>query len=455
MSTLERLDQISGSTALRTDHYELTMIDAALGSGVARHRAVFEVFSRSLPAGRRYGVVGGTARLLDALEHFRFDPDQLEWAAARGIVSPEALDHLAGWTFDGDIDGYREGDVYFPGSPVLTVEADFASAVVLETLCLSIFNHDSAVLAAASRMRTAAGDHRLLEAGSRRTSDATASAASRAAWIGGFDATSNLEAGFLYGVPTGGTAAHAFTLAHADERLAFEAQVARFGPATTFLVDTYDTATGVRHAIEASGGALAQVRIDSGDLVADAVIARRLLDEAGATQAQIMVSGDLDEFRIAEMRTAGAPIDSYEVGKHLVTGSGHPTAGFVYKLVAIADAPGAVHPLRPVAKRAQGKGNVGGRKVALRQLDADGIARAERTVPFAPSSNGASSNGAGPPSDVRLLQVPLVRRGVRVDHSDAADARRVHEAARAELGPDALDLTPGPPALVVDVALPA
>jgi nicotinate phosphoribosyltransferase len=315
--------------------------------------------------------------------------------------------------------------------------------VILETIALSIFNFDSAVAAAASRMRQAAGPHFLLEAGSRRVAELAAPAAARAAYIGGADATSNLEAGFRYGIPVVGTTAHAFILAHADERAAFAAQRDRLGPTSTYLVDTYDTSDGIRNAIDATAARLGQIRIDSGDLAVEAAAARALLDDAGAHDARIMVSGDLDEHRIAELVDGGAPIDGFESGNRLVTGSGQPTAGFVYKLVAIADEPGHQAPLRPVAKRAHGKTNVAGRKHAWRELDADGRARRERI-----STDRVPITADDTPT-LRALQVPLVRGGVRTGSTTAQDARARHVAALAELRPEHLDIRPGPPALEV------
>jgi nicotinate phosphoribosyltransferase len=420
--------------ALHTDLYELTMLDAALGSGVAGHRAVFELFPRRLPAGRRFGVVAGTGRFLDALEHFRFGPTERDLLAATGRLSPEALDHLMAWRFTGSVDGYAEGEIYTAGSPVLTVEATFAEAVVLETLALSILNFDSAVAAAGARIRHAAGPRIVMDAGTRRADPDAAVAAARAAWIAGIDATSNVAAA-CWGVPVIGTAAHSLTLAHTDELSAFRAQVARDGPATSFLVDTYDIAAGIANALEASGGGLARIRIDSGDLGEEARRARHQLDAAGATAAQIVASGDLDEFRIADLVASGAPVDAFQVGTSLVGGSGHPSAGFVYKLVAVADRPGADAPLRPVQKRSAGKANDGGRKVAVRHHDDAGRASHDEVTTGVP--------GAGRP-----LQRRLVEGGARIDRTTAAAAREHHAAAVAELRPQDRDLAPGPPALL-------
>lgn len=216
------------STALFTDHYELTMLQAALKAGTADRRSVFEAFTRRLPEGRRYGVVAGTGRVLDAVENFRFDAAVLDFLREHRIVNEETLEWLASYRFRGDIWGYPEGEVYFPGSPILRVEGSFAECVLLETVILSILNHDSAIAAAASRMASAAGERPLIEMGARRTHELAAVAASRAAYVGGFTSTSDLAAGFRYGIPTVGTSAHAFTLLHDSERDAFQARWTRW-----------------------------------------------------------------------------------------------------------------------------------------------------------------------------------------------------------------------------------
>ncbi|GGI06182.1 nicotinate phosphoribosyltransferase [Egicoccus halophilus] len=421
------------STALLTDRYELTMLDAALRDGRGEHPSVFEVFARRLPAGRRYGVVAGTGRLLDALVDFRFDDDVLGWLDDAGVVSEPTLAWLAGYRFGGSISGYGEGEVYLPGSPVLTVHGTFAEAVVVETLVLSVLNHDSAVASAAARMVTAAGGRTLFEFGGRRAHEQAAVAAARAAYLAGFTGTSNLEAGRRHGLPTLGTSAHAFTLLHDDEAAAFAAQVAALGPGTTLLVDTYDTEQGLRTALRVAGTDLGAVRIDSGDLAAEARRARALLDEAGATRTRIVLSGDLDEHSLAAL--ADAPADAYGVGTSVVTGSGAPTAGLVYKLVARAERPGGI--CRPVAKAGGDKATRGGRKAAWRRRR-DGRAVAEVIRPFT----------APPPSgDVRPLQRPLVVDGERVEPDDLGAAQERLRAALAELGSDATALPDGPVAI--------
>ncbi|GGZ80079.1 nicotinate phosphoribosyltransferase [Streptomyces echinoruber] len=424
------------STALFTDHYELTMLQAALKAGTAERRSVFEVFTRRLPEGRRYGVVAGTGRVLDAVENFRFDEGVLGFLRERRIVDDETLDWLAGYRFSGDIWGYPEGEVYFPGSPVLRVEGSFGECVLLETVVLSILNHDSAIAAAASRMASAAGGRPLIEMGARRTHELAAVAASRAAYVGGFSSTSDLAAGFRYHIPTVGTAAHAFTLLHDSERDAFRAQVDSLGRGTTLLVDTYDVAEAVRTAVEIAGPELGAVRIDSGDLLLVAHRVRQQLDELGATETKIIVTSDLDEYAIASL--AAAPVDAYGVGTQLVTGSGYPTASMVYKLVARAESADPAAPLVPVAKKSSGgKTSLGGRKWAARRLDAQGVAEAEVV-------------GTGPvPAELadRQLLVQLVKGGEVVGREPLDAARERHAAARANLPLSATQLSRGEPVI--------
>jgi len=359
-------------TSLFTDHYELTMLQAALHSGAAHRPSVFQAFARGLPAGRRYGIVAGTGRLLEGIANFTFEPDDLDFLAGTGVVQEDTLDQLAAFRFSGSIWGYPEGEAYFPHSPVLTVESTFAEACVLETYVLSVLNHDSAIAAAASRMTSAAGGRPCFEMGSRRTHEEAAAAAARAAIIAGFSGTSNLAAGRRYGLRTVGTAAHAFTLLHDSEREAFTAQLAALGPGTTLLVDTYDVEAAVRTAVGLAGTALGAVRLDSGDLVAQAREVRELLDGLGNVHTRIVVTSDLDEFSVAALRAA--PADAYGIGTSLVTGSGAPTAGLVYKMVSRA---GHTGELIAVAKTSKDKINVGGRKHAVRRLDDHGVATHE------------------------------------------------------------------------------
>jgi len=421
---------LPGSTGLLTDRYELTMLAAALADGTASRRCTFEVFARRLPDGRRYGVVAGTGRLLDELTRFRFADAELTALAENGVVGPDTLRWLADYRFAGDIAGYPEGELYFPGSPVLTVTGTFAEAVILETLALSVFNHDCAIASAAARMVAAAGGRPLIEMGSRRTHEEAAVAAARAAYLAGFASTSNLEAGRRYGIPTTGTAAHAFVLLHDDERQAFASQVASSGSKTTLLVDTYDITRGIDAAVAAAGPELGAIRIDSGDLGELARQAREQLDRLGARGTRIVLSGDLDEYAIAALRAE--PVDAYGVGTSLVTGSGAPTAGMVYKLVEVDG--------RPVAKRSSAKESKGGRKSALRRYKPTGTAL-EEVVYLAEQPVAAG------PHD-RVLPVPLVHKGEPVGDRDSLEQSRERlRGALVSVPWEGLKLSRGEPAL--------
>lgn len=433
---------MTSSTALLTDRYELTMLGAALRDGTAARPCVFELFSRRLSGGRRFGVVAGTGRLLSLLRDFRFGEDELRYLRDQHVVDAESLTYLENYRFTGSISGYREGELYFPGSPILTVEGSFADAVVLETLALSVLNHDSAVATAASRMSIAAGDRPLAEMGSRRAAEHSAVAAARAAYIAGFRATSNLEAGRRWGIPTMGTAAHSWTLLHESEEDAFRAQISSLGTDTTLLVDTYDIRTGVDTAIRVAGTGLGGVRIDSGDLPIVAADVRAQLDALGATSTRITVTSDLDEYAIASL--AASPVDSYGVGTSVVTGSGYPTASMVYKLVARQDASGA---WIGVAKASADKASQGGRKAAFRTLT-DGVATAE-TVVVSDGFEELDTPSEHPGS--RPLQVPFVDNG-EIDTAfegaeGTASARAHHLRVREELPVQALALSKSDPAI--------
>lgn len=420
------------------------MLSAALKDGSAERRTTFEVFARRLPSGRRYGVVAGTGRFLSALENFVFDDVAL--ATLADFLDGPTLDYLRAFRFSGDIDGYAEGELYFPGSPVLSVTGTFAECVLLETLALSIFNHDCAIASAAARMVSAADGRPLIEMGSRRTHEVAAVAAARAAYLAGFAGSSNLEAQRCHGVPALGTSAHAFTMVHTGlnsgsdatsdqhstnewERAAFRAQVDALGTGTTLLVDTYDVTSGVNNAIAVAGTELRAVRIDSGDLGVLARQVRHQLDALGATGTAIVVSGDLDEYSIAALRAE--PVDSYGVGTSVVTGSGAPTASMVYKLVEVDGI--------PVQKRSAHKESQGGRKAALRFARPSGTIIEEVVHPH--SAPPAISEPA------RVLTVPLARNGQPLAATDLTAARKLLGEGLHSLPWEGLSLSHGEPAI--------
>lgn len=427
---------MNDSTALFTDRYEFTMVDAALAEGIGERECVFEVFTRRLHAGRRYGVFAGTGRLLEAVENFRFTESDLDYLTSECDLANSTIEFLANYRFGGTIRAYREGELFFPNSPVLEVQGTFAEAVVLETLILSILNYDSAVATAASRMVSAAEGKPIIEMGSRRTNESSAVAAARAAFIAGFSATSNLAAGKKWGVPTRGTAAHSFTLLHETEEDAFRAQVQRFGPDTTLLIDTFDTLAAVERAVEVAGTKLGAVRIDSGDLPSMVSEVRNRLDRLGATETKIVVTNDLNENSIAALR--GSPVDVFGVGTAVVTGSGAPAAGMVYKLVEHQDAAGE---WLSVAKRSTGKTNHPGRKRAFREIR---NGQAAREVIDSKPFEGENSKG-------RELLTTIYEAGspdksaMGVAGTEAA--RKHHQTVLAELPEAGRRLSPGDPAI--------
>jgi nicotinate phosphoribosyltransferase len=417
---------------LLTDKYEFTMLAAALRGGTANRRTTFELFARGLPNGRRYGVVAGTGRFLEALPHFRFDDDACRLLAE--FLDQDTVRYLRDFRFCGDIDGYAEGELYFPGSPVLSATGTFAECVVLETLSLSIFNHDTAIASAAARMVSAAKGRPLIEMGSRRTHERAAVAAARAAYVAGFAATSNLEAQRRYGIPAEGTSAHAFTMLYTrqdgpDELAAFRAQVDALGADTTLLVDTYDVTAGVVNAVAAAGTALGAVRIDSGELGVLARQVRDQLDRLGATRTRIVVSSDLDEFSIAAL--SAQPVDSYGIGTSLVTGSGAPTAHMVYKLVEVDGI--------PVQKRSSNKESRGGRKEALRLSRPTGTITEEVVHP--------AGRRPATTEPFRVLTTPLVRGGEVVVEPNLAVARELVASGLRSLPWEGLNLSHGDPAI--------
>jgi nicotinate phosphoribosyltransferase len=425
------MNEPGASTALLTDHYELTMLAGALADGTAERPCVFEVFARRLPDGRRYGLVGGTQRVLDAIARFRFGDAELARLSESAVVDKTTLDWLANYEFGGDVDGYPEGELYFPGSPILTVRGSFAQAVVLETVVLSILNHDSAILSAAARMVSAANGRPIIEMGSRRTHENAAVDSARAAYIAGFATTSNLESGRTYGIPTAGTCAHAFTLLHDSEQAAFQAQVDALGVSTTLLVDTYDITAGITTAIQVAGPELGAIRIDSGDVGVLARHAREQLDSLGAKDTRIVVSGDLDEYAIASLRAE--PVDAYGVGTSLVTGSGAPTAGMVYKLVEVDG--------RPVEKRSSHKESRGGRKGAMRRHKPTGTALEE--VVYQPDKQWPQMS-----DNDRDLQVPFLRGGQPVaDPPSLEQCRKRVKRGLVSLPWEGLKLSHGEPAI--------
>lgn len=429
------------TTSLLTDQYELTMLEASMKSGLYRKKSSFEVFCRALPPGRRYGVVGGIERVVQAISQFRFDPDSLDFLRKNRIVGEDTLTFLENYNFSGDVWAYDEGDLYFPYSPIMRIDAPLGEAMLLETVVLSILNFDSSIASAGARIVGAANTRSLIEMGSRRIHEVSAVSAARMAYIVGFAATSNLMAGRLYAIPTAGTVAHSFILAHKDEYSAFKAQIEMQGTKTTLLVDTYDIEEGIKMAVSVAGSNLNAIRIDSGDPSVESQKARQLLDSLGANNTKIVLSGDLDEFAIEAL--SSQPIDSFGVGTRLVTGSGAPTANFVYKLIAIETEGRSGH-LLPVAKRSILKSNHGGRKTAARAFNENGIAIKEVLAIIGDSDLIGASDRY---KSNRKLQKKIIEDGKVLLDKSLSDLRYQHTEYLKELGSVTKDISPGSPCI--------
>jgi nicotinate phosphoribosyltransferase len=340
------------SLALLTDLYQLTMAYGYWKLGRHEDEAVFHLTFRRAPFGGAFAVAAGLEPIVDMIENLRFDDDDLAYLATlvgnddEPLFEQAFLDWLAGWELRIDIDAVPEGTVVFPRAPLLRVRGPLLQCQVLETALLNTINFQTLIATKASRIRLAARGEPILEFGLRRAQGVDGSlAASRAAYIGGCSATSNVLAGRLYGIPVQGTHAHSWVMAFADEPTAFAAYAEALPNNCVFLVDTYDTLEGVRNAVKEGlklreqGRTMVGIRLDSGDLAALSIAARRILDEAGFEDAAIVASNDLDEYRINALKEAGAKISVWGVGTRLVTAYDQPALGGVYKLAAIR-APG-------------------------------------------------------------------------------------------------------------------
>ncbi len=409
--------ELRSSRALMLDLYELTM---AAGYYERRMdcRATFELFVRSLPAERSYLVAAGIDDALDYLETLRFTDDDIRYL--RGLpafrsVSDDFFDYLKSFRFTGDVAGVPEGTIIFAEEPILQVTAPVLEAQVVETYLLSVVNFETLIASKAARVVRAAAGRRILEFGTRRAQGPEAGLrAARAAYVGGCDATSNVEAGYLYGVPVVGTAAHSWTQVFPTERESFEALLEVFPETGVLLIDTYDDLTGAETAATLGRKFLA-VRLDSGDLLQKSREVRGILDAHGLQDAKIIASGDLNEYRVEKLVEAGAPIDSFGVGTDLATSRDAPSLNVVYKLVEM-NRDGRVE---YKAKFSEEKVYCPGRKQVFRftqegKYDHDVLARSEESYPEAEA----------------LLQL-LMRDGRRL--SARQPAASVREAVLASL----------------------
>ncbi len=357
------------SLALNVDLYELTMAAAYFEEGL-KTKPTFELFVRKLPERRSYLLVAGLAQALDYISRLRFTGRQIDYLRSLPsfkTVTDEFFDYLASFRFEGDIWAMPEGTIAFGNEPLLRVTGDVIEAQIVETYLLSTINFQTMIATKASRVVAAAEGRSVVDFGTRRAHGPEAGVlAARACFIGGCDATSNVEAGYRYGIPPMGTAAHAYIMAFEDEKTSFERYVKTFPDSASLLIDTYDTLEGARKAT-AFKDSLRSVRIDSGDLAEMAFKVRKILDEGGCGQAKIVASSDLNEDKIAALVAKGAPIDSFGVGTEMVVSKDAPSLGGVYKMVDRGREKD-----RYVAKYSERKESYPGAKQVMRNVDSDG-----------------------------------------------------------------------------------
>ena len=361
---------IRAATAMLTDLYQLSMVDAYYQLGM-RERAVFEFYVRRLPDARNFLVAAGLEQVLDYLEALRFDAADLDWLGSTQHLSPMALQELANFRFSGDVYAMREGTVFFASEPVLRIEAPLPEAQLVESRIVNLLHYQIMVASKAARCRLAAGEKQLVDFGMRRAHGAEAAClAARASYLAGFDATATVAAAQGYGIPAVGTMAHSFVQAHELELDAFRNFVRCRPQNPTLLIDTYDIARGARHVVElihelkGQGIAVQGVRIDSGDLALEALRVRAMLDSEGCREVRILVSGGIDERSITALRQARAPIDVFCVGTHLSVSDDAPALDCVYKLHQYAG--------RPCRKRSIAKETWPGPRQVHRQYDPHG-----------------------------------------------------------------------------------
>jgi len=358
------------SNILLTDLYQLTMVQAYVEQGMT-DRAVFEFFVRRLPARRGFLMAAGLEQVLEFLEQLRVSQPEMEWLEQTGRFSRACLDYLENLRFSGDVQAMQEGTVFFPNEPILRVTAPLPQAQLVETRIMNLLNFQTLIASKAARSVLVSGGKPLIDFGLRRAHGAEAGLlAARASYLAGFAGTSTVLAGMAYDIPIYGTMAHSFVQAHTDEMSAFEHFALAQPKNAVLLIDTYDTEAATHKVVELAprlqkqGITMKAVRLDSGDLADHARKVRRILDEGGLPQVQILASGNLDEYRLERLIADGAPIDSFAVGTAMTTSVDAPSLDCAYKLQEYAG--------RPCRKRSEGKATWPGRKQVYRQYRHDG-----------------------------------------------------------------------------------
>ena len=354
-------------TELLLDEYELAMAESFVAQGIAGEPAVYELYVRALPPNRGYLIAAGLEQAVAYLTGLRYQRPALEYLRRSGTCSPRLCAVLAGLRFEGDLDAVAEGTLVYAGEPLLRLSAPRLVGQIAESYLLNQVVFSTMIATKAARLVTAAAGRPLIDFGFRRAHGADAGLlAARSAYIGGVEGTATVAAGFAYGIPTSGTMAHSYVLSFDSEQAAFEAFLTDLPDRSTLVIDTYDTLAGARAAVAAARATGIQpqaVRIDAGDLLELSLAVRSILDGGGLERTRIVGSGDLDEYRIAALVEAGAPIDGFGVGTSLVTSSDAPALGGVYKLVESGG--------RPVMKTAGAKSTLPGRHQVFRSSEGD------------------------------------------------------------------------------------
>ena len=410
-------------SAFSTDLYQLTMMAGYFERKMLPVRATFELFVRRLPKNRSFLVCAGLEQVLDYLHALTFTGDEIAWLREQGSfrrVPASFFDYLRTFRFSGDVWAMREGTPFFPMEPVLRVTAPIAEAQLIETAALAIVNFQTTIASKAARIVQAAAGRPVMEFGARRAHGLEAARfAARAAYLAGGNSTSYVEAGRTFGIPVIGTMAHSWILAAPSEIDAFTSYADLFGANTVLLIDTFDVDAATRMIIDA-GLRPHAVRLDSGDLLAVSQSVRAALDRAGLTSTQIVVSGDLDEWKIASLVHNHAPIDAFAVGTSLSTSDDAPALGGVYKLVQL-DEQGVV---RNVMKRSEGKGTW------------PGVKQVWRLGEPTPASDVITIDDESGPQGARPLLEPVMRGGERVNVPTPLDAIRTDCLRRVNALPD-------------------
>jgi len=424
-----------GSSLLLTDYYQLAMVQAYIEHGLT-DMASFELFVRTLPAGRNFLMAAGLEQAVAFLEDARFDAEEIAWLRAEGRFSDAAVAALAGFRFAGDVDALPEGTVFFANEPVLRVTAPLPQAQLVESRLINLIHLQTVIASKAARLVLAARHRPLIDFGLRRAHGAEAALlAARASYLAGFAGTATALAAMRFGIPAAGTMAHSFVQAHGGEKEAF-ANFARSRPRNlVLLLDTYDTEAAARTVVALArdlageGIRIDGVRLDSGDLAVFSRRVRDILDEGGLAETCIIASGGLDEAEIADLLDGGAPVDRFGVGTSLATSSNAPALDCAYKLVEYAGL--------PRRKRSAGKATWPRRKQVFRRYGPEGRIEADRLSTVDSDEEG------------RPLLVPAMRAGRRVAPAPDLAAIRAHAATELASLPEALTrLTSGPPLLV-------